>query len=204
MNNPSRLKRSKVTHVDSKRIEQALASGRALHQIIPLQRRKVIKKAFWGLLVVFIVWAVASFCLWEFWLSGMAVEKMRTVWTAWFAILVMLVLWRTAYQIMYFSTYFYNMDDRNMTIRKGVLAKHEITLPLSKVTDVYIDQDLLDVFFGLYDLHISSPTEQSGRVAHIDGVDKRGAVQLRNLILDRINSADAALTNEKRREQANL
>jgi hypothetical protein len=37
-------------------------------------------------------------------------------------------------------------------------------------------------------LHISSPTEQSGRFAHVDGIDKRGAVQLRALILERINS----------------
>ncbi len=197
MNQRSRLRSSKITHVDSRRIEQALASGSTLRQIIPLQPRKIIKKAFWGLLLVVAGWVAASFFLWRFWLVDLNLEQTRTVWTAWSLLLLMLILWRTAYQIMYFFTYHYSIDNRNFTIRKGILAKHEINLPLSKVTDVYIDQDLLDVVFGLYDLHISSPTEQSGRVAHIDGIDKRGAVQLRNLLLERINAADQTATSEK-------
>ena len=50
-----------------------------------------------------------------------------------------------------------------------------------------MDQDLFDVLFGLYDVHISTPTEQSGLFAHIDGVDKEGSQELRQFILHRMN-----------------
>ena len=178
----------KIASVELRRIDQALKTGLPLRRIIPLQPRKVIKKAFWGIIVVITGWSVASFVLWHLWLSTAPIEHTRTVWTAWALALLMLLLWRTAYHILYFVSYFYDVDAKNMLIRKGVIAKKEITLPFSKITDVYIDQDILDVVFGLYDLHISSPTEQSGRFAHVDGIDKRGAVQLRALILERINS----------------
>lgn len=181
-------RRVKVAHVELRRVEQALKSGMPLRRIIPLQPRKVIKKAFWGLLVVLFAWAIISFGLWHFWLSTAPIEKTRAVWTSWALVLLVLVLWRTGYHILYFFSYFYDVDDKNMHIRKGVVAKKEITLPFSRITDVYIDQDMLDVIFGLYDVHMSSPTEQSGRFAHIDGIDKRGAVQLRALLLDRINT----------------
>ena len=79
------------------------------------------------------------------------------------------------------------MDDNNIIIRIGVFAKKEITLPFEKITDVYVDQDLLDVIFGLYDVHISTPTFQSSQYAHIDGVDKEGSQKLRKMILEKIN-----------------
>jgi uncharacterized membrane protein YdbT with pleckstrin-like domain len=196
MSQRSRLKSKKISHVDTRRIEQALSSGSTLRQIIPLQTRKIVKKTFWGLCVVVIGWCLASLLLWKFWLENLPIEQTRVVWTSWALFLVVLILWRTAYQILYFITYKYSVDQSNLSITKGVLAKREITLPFSKITDVYIDQDLLDVVFGLYDLHISSPTEQSGRVAHIDGIDRRGAVQLRTLILEKINANDASSREE--------
>ena len=181
-------RRLKVAHVELRRVEQALKSGMPLRRIIPLQPRKVIKKSFWGLLVVLFAWTIASFAMWHFWLSTESIEKMRTVWTNWALVLLVLILWRTGYHILYFFSYSYDVDEKNIHIKKGVVAKKEITLPFAKITDVYIDQDILDVIFGLYDVHFSSPTEQSGRFAHIDGIDRRGAVQLRALVLDRINT----------------
>ena len=68
----------------------------------------------------------------------------------------------------------------------------EITLPFSRITDVYVDQDMFDVFFGLYDVHISTPTQESGLFAHIDGVNKAGSQELRQMILDRINRSETA------------
>lgn len=182
----------KVANVERKRLELALKSGLPLRRIVPLQPLKILKKSFWGVAVVLSIWIVASFVMWEFWLSSAQPAIVSKVWTAWAIILLVLLLWRTGYHILYYLSYFYDVDDKNVQIRKGVFAKKEITLPFSKITDVYVDQDVLDVLFGLYDLHISSPTEASGRFAHIDGIDKRGAVQLRALLLDRINKDEAS------------
>ncbi len=175
---------------------EELASLRPLRRTLPLRRRKIIKKSLWGVLGVLAGWGILSYFLY-LWLGQDPAELPERVAANrpalifyWFLILGVLLLWKTAYQILYFVTYFYDMDDKNVIIRKGVLAKREITLPFSKITDVYVDQDLLDVFFALYDVHISTPTEQSGKFAHIDGVNKRSAMKLRGLILERIHLED--------------
>ena len=101
------------------------------------------------------------------------------------------------YQILYFVTYFYDVDENNFVIRKGVFTKREITLPFSKITDVYVDQDISDVMLGLYDVHISTPTIESGRFAHVDGLNRAGSTKLRKLILDAVNRASGSPKTEK-------
>lgn len=55
-----------------------------------------------------------------------------------------------------------------------------------RIQDVYVDQDLLDRIFGLYDVHLSSATVSSGMEAHIDGVEKQAAEDLRNILLQTV------------------
>lgn len=107
----------------------------------------------------------------------------------WICLMTLLILWSPLYEYWYLRNYFYDMDEKNLIIRKGVITKTEITLPFTKITDVFVDQDLFDVVLCLYDLHISTPTAESGRFAHIDGVDARGAAKLKAMILDRVNRA---------------
>ena len=95
------------------------------------------------------------------------------------------------YQILYYRTYFYDIREESVVIRRGVICKHELTLPLVRITDVYLDQDLTARMLGLYDLHLSSPTRQSGKVAHMAGIDREGALTLKHAILQRINQADS-------------
>ena len=91
------------------------------------------------------------------------------------------------YQRQYIKTYYYNFTDTLLVIRKGVFTKQEITVPFERIQDVYIDQDLLDLLFGLYDVHISTAPATSGFRAHIDGFEKKDAEQLRTLILSKID-----------------
>lgn len=106
-----------------------------------------------------------------------------------------------AHPILYFITYFYDVDNKNIIIRKGVIAKREIILPFSRITDVNVEQDFLDVVFGLYDIHISSPTAESGKFAHIDGLNKKSAIRIRNILIDKINLVGfEASTDDLRRE----
>lgn len=93
------------------------------------------------------------------------------------------------YQILYYRTYFYDIRDNSVVIRRGVLCKKELTLPLARITDVYLDQDIVGRMLGLYDLHLSSPTATSGRFAHMVGIDRRGAHLLRKTLLELIDKA---------------
>jgi membrane protein YdbS with pleckstrin-like domain len=79
------------------------------------------------------------------------------------------------------------MSDTLLIIRKGVFAPQEITVPFGRIQDVYVDQDIFDRLLGIYDVHISTATAASTVRAHIDGVDKKVAEELRTLILDKVH-----------------
>lgn len=165
-----------------------------LRERFPLQRRKVLKKSLGSLLKILpIALIIAVICLWA--LFGEALLEPTAEWRneqveIVFGVIFLVVIVsfsKMIYEALYFVRYHYDFDEKNIIIRKGVVTTREITLPFSKITDVYVDQDILDVVLGLYDLHISTPTVESGRFAHIDGLNKRSAAMLRKLVLDKIN-----------------
>lgn len=91
------------------------------------------------------------------------------------------------FQVWYFQVYFYDLTDDFIIIRKRVVTPREITIPYERVQDIYVDQDLFDRIFGLYDVHLSSATISSGMEAHIDGVEKPAADGLRKTILEKVS-----------------
>lgn len=90
------------------------------------------------------------------------------------------------YQKWYYATYFYELTSDYIQIKKGPITPKEVTIPYERIQDVYVDQDLLDRVFGIYDVHLSSATFSSGVAAHIDGVEKEAADGLRNILLQTI------------------
>ena len=95
------------------------------------------------------------------------------------------------YQVCYMKSYFYDLIRANLVVRKGVFSTNEITLPINRLQDVYVDQDVLDRIFGLYDVHVSSATMISARLSHIDGLNKENAEAIKNLILSAIQKENA-------------
>ncbi len=91
------------------------------------------------------------------------------------------------YQQWYYSTYFYDLNPDYIVIRKGPITPREITIPYERIQDVYVDQDILDRIFGLYDVHLSSATISSGMEAHIDGVERPAADGLRAALLKTVS-----------------
>ena len=98
-----------------------------------------------------------------------------------------IILLDAVYEALYISSFKYFTDGTSISISKGVIAKHEITLPFNRITDLYVDQSVIDRIFGLYDLHFSTPTASSGSAAHIEGLNKAGCHALRALILEALN-----------------
>ncbi|MFH1722001.1 MAG: PH domain-containing protein [Candidatus Altiarchaeota archaeon] len=87
------------------------------------------------------------------------------------------------YQREYFRKYFYDLTSERIIIRKGVIGSKETSVPLNKIQDIYLDQDLFDRLFRLWDLHISSATQTSAFEAHIDGVSEENARTMRSLLM---------------------
>lgn len=170
-----------------------------LRQTVPLRKRKIFKKSIGGVLRVLPIAALLTLGF----LLGVSVlsevegamgqfflDNKHLLQVTWFTVIGLFVFSGAIYQTLYFLTYFYDIDAGNVVIRKGVVVKKEVSLPFTKITDVYVDQDFFDWFLGIYDVHISTPTVESGIFAHIDGVDKAGSVKLRGLILENINRED--------------
>lgn len=161
-----------------------------LRRTIPLQKRKILKQNLHGVFGALTVWGLFTalgLILINIGILRMPPAAQAGIVIRWFAVLGLLLIWKLGYPILYFITYFYDIEGENLVIRKGVVATKEVTLPFSRITDVYVDQDMLDVVFGLSDLHISTPTAESGQFAHIDGLSRKGAAALRELILKNIS-----------------
>lgn len=108
----------------------------------------------------------------------------------WFFTPLMLVaLVRWVYELYYFKNYFYEMGPDYFVIRRGVFTTHELVILYNRIQDIYIDQDLLDSVFELYDVHISSATATSGWAAHVDGLTKAHAEGLRSALLEAARNA---------------
>lgn len=103
-----------------------------------------------------------------------------------FGLIIIVILLIYFYQRWYFSVYFYDLTPDYIQIKKGPITPREITIPYERIQDVYVDQDILDRIFGLYDVHLSSATVSSGIEAHIDGVEKESADGLRAMLLETV------------------
>src|SRR3989304_1320866 len=158
-------------------------------ELFPLSTKKVLKKtvagmAGWGLLFLLIyggmVWmwlAVAEVIGGHLWWVSIVVT----------GLLVVIVAVKYWSQSLYYAVYFYELTGDYVVIKKGPITPLEITIPYERVQDVYVDQDILDRVFGLYDVHLSSAPVASGGAAHIDGLEKAAADGLRAMLLGRVS-----------------
>lgn len=92
------------------------------------------------------------------------------------------------YERWYFKVYFYNLTDDFVVIRKNPITPREIVLPYNRIQDISIRQDLLDRFFGLYNLSLSSATVSSTAEAYISGLEKANAEALLNELINRVKN----------------
>ncbi|MEM4663189.1 MAG: PH domain-containing protein [Candidatus Diapherotrites archaeon] len=101
-------------------------------------------------------------------------------------VIILILFW---YQTLYFEKYYYDIREDFLVIKKGVFAPRETVLPYEKIQDVYIDQDIFDRIFNLWDLHVSTATYLSGQEAHIDGVSLENGEAMKKMILEKIKTS---------------
>ncbi len=149
----------------------------------PLSTKVIIKKIlpiYTFLIIIFLV-----SCL-LFTLLALDTSAVLVILIILFSFLALAMLLIYLYQKWYFSVYFYDFTDDYIIIKKGPITPKEITIPYERVQDIYVDQDILDRIFGLYDVHLSSAAISSGMEAHIDGVEKQAADGLRAFLLQTV------------------
>lgn len=166
----------------------------------PLSYKKIIKKTIANTIAItillLVIWGFLAFMLGP--IGQEAIGWLGRATFGIFGFLFVLILLIYLYQRWYFAVYFYDLTPDFIQIKKGPIMPREITIPYERIQDVYVDQDLLDRIFGLYDVHLSSATVSSGVEAHIDGVEKQSAEGLRAILLqtvkDRITKNRSATT----------
>jgi len=158
----------------------------------PLSPKKIIKKTVTGSIgwmIIFAIFATAIFSSLLTVLEKFNLNFMNIF--IWVIIIILsdilITILNYFYQRWYFAVYFYDLTEDHIIIKKGPIAPSEITIPYERIQDVYVDQDLFDRMFGLYDVHISSATFMSGIQAHIDGVEKPAADGLKTLMLQKMH-----------------
>lgn len=152
----------------------------------PLERRKILKKTIvhtfrWA--IIFIIIGVIALLV-----SGNQ-SIVTLIAGACIALLVVLFVVFYWYETLYFEKYYYDIRPDFLVIRKGVFAPRETTLPYEKLQDVYMDQDIFDRIFNLWDLHVSTATFLSGFEAHIDGVSIQNGETMKKMILEKISKS---------------
>lgn len=154
----------------------------------PLSTKKVLKKTVTGTLVwtilLLIIWGVIALALSS---GSESIGYLGIATVGIFGLMFFIILVVYLYQRWYYAVYFYDLTQDYIVIKKGPITPREITIPYERVQDVYVDQDLLDRIFGLYDVHLSSATISSGMEAHIDGVEKPAADGLRTMLLQTVS-----------------
>jgi membrane protein YdbS with pleckstrin-like domain len=163
----------------------------------PLSPKKIIKKTItstigWSFLLIFLLFMVFGIG------AGIMSDTNQDptayvglifiVFYAFASLLIVIALLSYLYQRWYFAVYFYDILEDYLVIRKGPIAPREITIPWERIQDVYVDQDIFDRMFGLYDVHLSTATITSGMQAHIDGVEQEAANGLREALLGKVRS----------------
>lgn len=155
----------------------------------PLSTKKILKKTISGMLVwmVFLLFPYGFFAF----SSVLATKSIGSLFGiisfAVFGLLFFIMAITFLYQWWYYNVYFYDLTSDYVVIKKGPVTPREITIPYERIQDVYVDQDLLDRLFGLYDVHLSSATISSGIEAHIDGIEKPAADGLRAMLLQTLS-----------------
>ncbi len=152
----------------------------------PLSKKKIIKKTLVASIVWTILLLIITVILIAINLSNTSSEISSIITLTFIGtiiLLIVIVIISYLYQRWYFNTYFYDFSADYVVIKKGPITPKEITIPYERIQDVYVDQDLLDRIFGLYDVHLSSATITSGMEAHIDGVEKPASDGLRATLL---------------------
>ena len=158
----------------------------AAREQYPLSSKKVTKKTIIGTFG-FLVWLLMVYAItWVALIFGTGEFAFPLTTLGFVAVVPIIIVLDYLYQRWYFAAYFYDLNPDYLVIRKGTITSQEITVPYERFQDVYVDQDILDRIFGLYDVHIASASISSGIEAHIDGLGTQAAEQLRMLLLQKV------------------
>lgn len=91
--------------------------------------------------------------------------------------------------------YYYGVESGHFVFSKGIFLKQRASFPLSRITDLYVDRTFGDFIFGLYNLHVSTPTVHSGEFARVLGLNKKNVDGLQRRLSQLVEEGDFHIEN---------
>ena len=70
--------------------------------------------------------------------------------------------------------------------KRGIFTTVESATPYRKIQNVFVDEDIYDKLFGLWDVHFSTIGKSSQELLHLDGLKKDDADRLTSFLLEKI------------------
>ncbi|MCL5406917.1 MAG: PH domain-containing protein [Patescibacteria group bacterium] len=161
---------------------------------LPLSSLKPIKKSLPGIITIIIFW-IGYFLLRRLFIStvtdaGPITEATTTgiIWMNWTVNLgaLFLIVGICIFEYLYYKFYYYSFEENNAEIKKGVVSVATGHVRYERLQNIYVDQDVLDRMFGLYDVHYETAGETSGFYSHVDGLNKINSDKLVEFLNNRI------------------
>ena len=161
------------------------------YQNLPLEKKKIIKKSFSSIVGSALLSLFAALMIW---LVLYSMDKNTSgILFAFLAFIVINLIFGGSvilYQYLYYKFYYYNFGDDSAEIKKGVISNATGHVRYSRIQNIYVDQDILDRIFGLYDVHYETAGESSGFYSHVDGLNKENSDKLVAFLNDRVMNKD--------------
>lgn len=161
-----------------------------LRSTCPISYLLAFKRAS-SLFLVFLTilgFSMGLFYIIESSVSEEVLVKMQTVASILVITSFLAAIGRFFFELIEMRHYFYGIEAGHLVLVKGIILKRRGSFPLSRITDVYLDRTFTDFLFGLYTLHISTPTMTSGHFARIDGLTRKSALRLQESLTDCLDS----------------
>jgi len=157
---------------------------------LPLEPRKVIKKSI-GTIIGYLVSGAII-------IGGLSVTKTGVdisdafvnqifSWAQLIVVglVILIPLCNVIYQYLYYKFYYYNFSDEVGEIRKGVVAQATGHVYYNRIQNIYVDQDIWDRVFRLYDVHYETAGDSSSFYSHVDGLNKENSGKLLQFLLEK-------------------
>lgn len=85
--------------------------------------------------------------------------------------------------------YDYRVEKGHLNIHKGIFLKQKGSFPLARITDIYLDRSFSDFVFGLWNVHVSTPTASSGVFARVNGLSELNATGLQRSLSELVQAS---------------
>ncbi len=113
-------------------------------------------------------------------------EKLKALIIAADSLVVLWLIFLPFYHYIYYKTFFYDITKEFISIRYGVVGRHEVIINFKKINDVYLTQGWIDRIFGLWNISMATAVDEGTAGAHVEGLNEKNAKAVRDLILSKI------------------